>query len=126
MNHEHPNPNLQDDPSSSPLVLGTVIGIVLTLVSIIGSAALYFHHESKLVKEVGANSIRQPVLALHADQQNRLHAAVGWNADKSAVTVPIYVAMKLVVKDYEGGKSPPPFVPKPITSKPASAPAAKP
>lgn len=124
MTHDHPNPNLQDDPSSSPLILGTVLGIVLTIVSIVSAAALYFHYESKLGKEVAAKSSGQPVLKLHAEQQNRLHAAAGWTADKKAVTVPIELAMKLVVKDFEGGKSPTPFIPTPASAPAGSTPAA--
>lgn len=121
MTHDHPNPNLQDDPSSSPLILGTLLGIILTVVSIVSAAALYFHYDSKLAKEIAVKSSGQPVLKLHAEQQNRLHSAAGWTTDKRAVTVPIELAMKLVVKDFEGGKSPAPFVP-----TAASAPTASP
>ena len=115
MEHEHPNPNLNDDPSASPLILGTILGIILTLVTIIASAALYFREEQRLIKSVVQQPGKLTVEDLHAAQQNKLHAAPGWTDDKrQAVSVPINVAMNVILKEYADGRSP------------ASAPASRP
>src|SRR5262245_62034323 len=101
MEHEHPNPNLHDDPSATHLILGTVLGIILTLVVIIAHAALYFREESRLVKDIVQQPGKMTVAELHAQQQTRLTAAPGWvNSDRKAVTVPIDVAMNIVLKEY--------------------------
>ena len=107
MEHEHPNPNLNDDPSASPLILGTVLGVILTLVVIIAHAALYFREESRLVKDIVQQPGKLNVQELHAQQQNKLTAAPGWvDNNRKAVTVPIDVAMNIVLKEYAEGRSP--------------------
>lgn len=107
MEHEHPNPNLHDDPSAQPLILGTVLGIILTLVVIIAHAALYFREEHRLVKDVVQQPGKMTVQELHAQQLSKLHAAPGWvDQNRKAVTVPIDVAMNIVLKEYADGRSP--------------------
>jgi hypothetical protein len=107
MDHEHPNPNLHDDPSASPLILGTILGIILTFVTIIGSAALYFREENRLIRSVVQQPGKLTVEELHAAQQSKLSAAPGWTDNtRKSVTVPIDVAMNIVLKEYSNGRSP--------------------
>lgn len=103
----HPNPNVNDDPSASPLILGTILGIVLTVVTIIASAALYFREENRLIKAVVEKPGTLTVQQLHAGQQNRLLAAAGWSdKSKQTVTVSIDTAMNAILKEYADGRSP--------------------
>jgi hypothetical protein len=107
MDHDHPNPNLHDDPSASPLILGTILGIVLTFVTIVGSAALYFREEERMIKTVVQQPGKMTVQELHAAQQNKLMAAPGWvDKAKQTVTLPIDAAMKSVLKEYADGRAP--------------------
>lgn len=66
--HEHPNPNPQDDPSVSPLVLGSILGVLLVVVSIYAVAALYFRAETQAVKSRVYDPTELSVEALHEAQ----------------------------------------------------------
>lgn len=117
----HPNPNLQDDPKTSPLVLGGIIGTVLVAVTVVAVSALYFRNEHRVVREVVYENdpAKMTVNRLHGQQRQILAGGVRWvDKAKGQVGLPIDQAISLVVA--EGGKLPARVLPA------ASQPAAKP
>ncbi|MBI5864731.1 MAG: hypothetical protein HZB38_09520 [Planctomycetes bacterium] len=109
---EHPNPNLHDDPRSSPLVLGAVLGVILTVVTILCTVALYYAEDSVLRERVAAQANASVVEQLKAEQNLGLQK-LEWvdPKERKAVRVPIDLAMKIVAA--EAAK-------KPTASAPAS------
>src|SRR5262245_60319514 len=102
---EHPNPNPMDDPSAPPLVLGAILGVVLTLVTIVGTAALYFRSEQRLERQAGDNAAAPLANRIQAEQRTQLASGVDWiDKSKGVVGVPIDMAMQMVVKEHGGSK----------------------
>lgn len=114
--HEHPNPNLTDDPSAFPLTMSLVLSIIITIVSVVAIKMLHDTTTYELVQERVYDSPTQtPHQVLRAQQQADI-ASVRWvDREKKIVGLPIDQAIKLTASELASGKYPQP---------PASAPAA--
>lgn len=99
MSEEHPNPNAMDDPAPQPLLLGVVVGLLLTLVTIIASAAIYFRGvwsaETRIAEEAGRIEAVQT-------KQHQLEtlARVEWiDKGKRIVRLPIDEAIAITARE---------------------------
>lgn len=104
MAHDHPNPNLHDDPSAGPLFYVTVISTIVFVATVFAITALYFQ------TEIGETNRQQYQTAIGTAETNRANQEVILNtgplwADKAAgvVQVPIDTAKKVVARELAGG-----------------------
>ncbi|MFN0136193.1 MAG: hypothetical protein ACKVS9_08770 [Phycisphaerae bacterium] len=123
--HEHPNPNLHDDPSAFPLTMSLVLSIIITIVSVVAIKMLHDTTTYELVQERVYDSPTQtPHQVLRAQQQADI-ASVRWvDREKKIVGLPIDQAIKLTASELASGKYPQPPASAPVA--PAGAAGAKP
>lgn len=103
--HEH-NPTDHEDPLSGPTWLLGVIGVVLTIVIVLGLTALYYNAQAQFTQErVMTAEIRE--LREHRQrQQARLEGPPRWETrefvgeEQDVYIVPIEDAMHRVVEKY--------------------------
>lgn len=99
MEHEHPNPNKQDDPKSSPVALAAFIGTVLVIASVYGLTAMYYRQETNFVRETYYDQPQKDVLSLYATQDAEIGHYRWIDREKGLIGVPIEVAMKSVIRE---------------------------
>lgn len=89
------------DPSAAPLVYAAIVGCVATLATILAVMA-FFYQIQKNETQAKAWAARTPELVLlRTEQESALHAPPRWtDPNKTAVGVPIDLAMKLVIQEW--------------------------
>lgn len=102
MSEEHPNPNPMDDPAPQPLLMGFIVSLLLTLVTIIASAAIYFRGvwtaENTVAEETGRSHAAQVKQA-----QAEYLARIEWvDKDKRIVKLPIDDAIAITARELSG------------------------
>jgi hypothetical protein len=102
--HEHPNPNLQDDPSVSPMVLGSILGVLLVVVTIYAVTALYFRTENVAVKEHVYDPTNLTVQELQARQTAEMTRYRWTDPKKDWVGIPIDDAIELTARELAAGQ----------------------
>lgn len=126
MSHEaHPNPNLQDDPSSTPLIMGGALGTLITIATVIVLTGLYYSEERDFKRTMVWDKPEAPVIQLY-EEQKRAMASYRWvkdTAGKSSLQIPIDQSMKITARELAAGTY---KVPPPPTPAPTAAPGAKP
>ncbi len=108
MSHDaHPNPNLQDDPASSPLVVGSVLGTLVTVAVIVLLAALYYQEERKFTQALYYERPEMQVQQLYAQQHADL-ATYRWikpdEKTPAKLGIPIEQAMKWTLDELAQGR----------------------
>lgn len=98
MSHDHPNPNPHDDPTPSPLWNGTLISVVLFVISFIAIAALYYYQEGRYQKEYYTEP-RAAVAQLNTAQETQIGQYRWVNKEKKTLGIPIQQAMTLVASE---------------------------
>ena len=104
MAHEHPNPNLHDDPSAGPLFYVTVISTILFVATVFALTALYFQIE------IGETNRQQYQTSIGTADMNRTNQEVILNTgplwtdkDAGVVQVPIDIAKKVAARELADG-----------------------
>lgn len=99
MSEEHPNPNPMDDPAAQPLLMGFVVGILLTLVTIIASAAIYFRGVWSAETRIAEDTGRIQAAEVRTKQLETL-AKVEWiDREKGVVRLPIDDAIAITARE---------------------------
>lgn len=102
--HEHPNPNLVDDPHTSPLVLGAILGVLLVIVSVYATMALYYRSMDTVVKQRVYDPAEVSVAELHAQQVAGMSRYRWTDAARDRVGIPIEQAIELTAKELAATK----------------------
>ncbi|MFQ5807772.1 MAG: hypothetical protein ACE5I3_15100 [Phycisphaerae bacterium] len=124
MAHEqHPNPNVQDDPSAMPVIITGVAGSLLVVVTIIVLLALYHRTESALIRERVYDAPSIAVEQLHADQEAKLNVP-GWiDREEGIVAIPIEDAIRRVTRELAASQDGTgPWSPRPDERSPSPSP----
>lgn len=96
------NEEQRGDPTAAPLIYAAVVGCVATLATILAVMG-FFYQIQKNEQQAKVWAGKTPELSLLRNQQEEhLHTAPHWvdPNTKSAVAVPIDMAMKLVIQEW--------------------------
>lgn len=120
--HEHPNPNLHDDPSAFPLTMSLVLSVIVTIIAVVAIKMLHDSTSHELVQERVLDSPAQLPSQILRGQQQADIVSVRWiDREKKVVGLPIDQAIKITAAEFAAGKYPqPPAAP---TAPAASGPA---
>lgn len=98
--HEHPNPNKQDDPSATPIVMVSVVGILIVVAIVIALAGLYYRTESRFVAERVYADTTNPYRTMLEQQRAALSAPPTWvDRENRIARIPIDRAITLVARE---------------------------
>ncbi len=96
---EHPNPNPQDDPAASPVLLTGVLGSFIVVAIVIGVAALVFDTQQQLTRQRVYDAPAEQVESLRAQQAAQLSSYRLIDREKGVWGIPIDRAMELTVRE---------------------------
>lgn len=114
-----------DDPKAAPTAVVGAIGVIVVVLSIIATAALYYYDHWRDYEKKVLSGAPPTITKIRADQARELYGPARWvDRSKNIVAIPIDQAMKLIV-DEQLSKQP--ATSQPATITPAgSAPSAPP
>lgn len=133
MSHaEHPNPNPQDDPNPTPLIMGGLLGTLITIATVVVLTGLYYSEERDFRRTL-VDGKREIEVDRRNAQQLAALSSYRWLKEAGAaprLQIPIHDAMRITARELAAGtyKVPPPPLPAPASkpAAPASLPAGNP